>query len=113
MSYRHLIFPKLIWNGQKYPKKISAFFNDAPLTGLFSVSAFVERVSKDRVLSISVSIIPRCQRFGCQKYGCRLYPGAKSLGVKRSGVEYMVHGCQSYSSVHINESKVLHKTEVT
>ena len=23
----------------KYPEKISAFFNDAPLTGLFSVSA--------------------------------------------------------------------------
>ena len=24
----------------KYPKKISAFFNDAPLTGLFSVSGY-------------------------------------------------------------------------
>ena len=34
LSKIHLGWPKL----SKYPKKISAVFNDAPLTGLFTVS---------------------------------------------------------------------------
>ena len=42
LSKIHLEWLKM----SKYPQKISAFFNDAPLIGLFSVSALVNRPAK-------------------------------------------------------------------
>ena len=48
MSYRPCTFPKFIWDGQKCQythRKFQLFFNDAPLTGLFSVSAFVVTIA--------------------------------------------------------------------
>ena len=53
LSKIHLGWPKM----SKYPKEISAFLDDAPLTGLFSVSAMDRKDSRFDVYFILKGLV--------------------------------------------------------